>query len=943
MYIKRILAMILAVMTTISVILTGSIVSAEKSPYRDVKTGRWSYAAIKYVTDNGLMNGTTADKFAPTETMTRAMVVTVLYRLQGSPEVTYKATFSDVKRNKWFTDAVLWAAENEIVNGKGDGKFAPLENVTREQLAAIMMRYAPSEYIVTEERADIKGFDDYKKVSKYARVALSWANAVELITGKTDTTLAPQEGATREEFATILKRFKEYKDYTYELVYNAPKPLSTYTEKPYELVNDADIYVATDGNDSNDGKTVNTPIKSFAKAKELVRELKKTATDEIKVAFKAGDYGILDNLTFTADDSGSAEVPVTYCAYGDGEVYFTNGIYIENDEFKPIDEADKKFFAEASYDKIMKIDIAELLEANGLDTISGLFSENGFCYPARSPNKSSNGANNYYPGFTMNVATPDSPYTMEEIMAEATKNGYLNEHTIIRPYTEQKKLKALYVLKKRMDTYHTVENAQICGYVSKVWHEDYLDIKSYDKETGIIEFYNKATYDFVNVDEQQRCYVSNISEELDWNGEYWFDPNTKTLYVYDPQGSYAIPMKGTFVTIERNVNNISFKKLNFRVCKSDGILAHGDNFTMDRCSVTNVGGTHAFYSDEALNIVITNSTFAFCAETGVNVEGPKAGERDDFDYYALQNTGFVFENNVIHDVDMVSVPVESGGLRIRYQIGANVSHNEIYNSARYGIDFKYGNIDCIMEYNYLHHCMQDSADGGAFYCGRVAINRGNTIRYNIVADIEALNSTHTGGTYAIYLDDGMENLICYGNVFYNSGDIMNNRGVYHEFYDNVFIKESGIAGRSPNSALDEYSMGAWQDDWAPKNPYTYGSWQGENWSDIRQIPADDTANGQLWKSRWPELYDILAICKNPNIDVKTLGIYSKPINYCHNNYTFGGEHSFEDAWVALSDHDNNLSFTLDENPIFVNPALGNYSIREGADFEDNHFAKIGRY
>jgi len=927
MNVKRLLSMILSLVMLASIFVLGT-TAAEVSPYTDVKTSRWSYNDIMYVTEKGLMNGTTADKFAPGETMTRAMVVTVLYRLQGEPAVEYKSTFTDVKNNKWFTDAVIWAAENKIVEGKGNGIFAPTETITREQLATIIMRYAPMEYIITEERADITGYADYKRVHDYAKDALSWANAIGLITGKTADTLAPREGATREQFAKILRCFKEYDSYKYELVYNSPKPLSTYTEKPYELVTDADIYVAVDGNDANPG-TLEKPVKTFAKAKEMVRELKKTATEEIKVAFKAGDYGVLDNLTFTAEDSGTADVPVTYCAYGDGEVYFTNGIYIDKSEFKSIDEADKAYFAEANYDKIKKIDLTEILAANGLSTVSGLFSESGFCYPARVPNKSSNGSNNYYTGFTMNVATPDSPYTMEEIMAEATANGYLNEHTIIRPYTEQKKLKALYVLRKKMDTYHTFENAQICGYVSKVWHEDYLDIKSYDKETGIMEFYNDTNYGFVNVDETQRCYISNISEELDWNGEYWFEPNTKNLYVYDPQGNYSIPTNGSFVTVEKNVNNISFTKLNFRVCSNDAIRVFGDNFTMDLCSITNVGGEHAFFSEGVLNTVITNSTFAYCAETGVSAEGPEPGDRDDYDYYALNGTGFVFENNYIHHVDMVYIPVESGALKVRWQVGGKIAHNEISDSARYGIDYKYGNIDCVFEYNYIHHCMTDSADGGALYCGRVATNRGNIVRYNIIADIYAYNSTHTGGTYAVYLDDHMEDFIGYGNVFYNCGSIMNNKGRSHTIHDNVFIGETGITSNEPTFLdIRDYAT----------EVYT------EGWNSLDRIPDENTPNGQIWKERWPELYDILAIRKNPDIDVTTLDLYSKALNYCHNNYHFdGAESSYGSAWLEFGDNGNNLIFTLAENPIFVNPSIGDYSIREGVDFADNRFAEIGRY
>jgi len=327
---KRMLSLLLALITVLG--LAVSVSSAEDSPYTDVKPKRWSYADIMYATENGLMNGTSADKFAPAETMTRAMVVTVLHRLQGSPAVKYSAKFKDVKEKAWYAAAVIWAAENDIVNGVGEGKFAPMETITREQLATIIMRYAPAEYIITEERADITGYADYKRVHDYAREALSWANAIGLITGKTETTLAPREGATREQFAAILRRFKEYEGYKYELVYNEPKPISTYTEKEYPLVTDADIYVAVDGKDTNKG-TIDAPIATLARAKEMVRELKATKTEgEIKVAFKAGTYKAPESLSFTAEDTGTEACPITYCAYGDGAVVFNGGVTLPNDE-----------------------------------------------------------------------------------------------------------------------------------------------------------------------------------------------------------------------------------------------------------------------------------------------------------------------------------------------------------------------------------------------------------------------------------------------------------------------------------------------------------------------------------------------------------------------------------------------------------------------------------
>ncbi|MBQ8524099.1 MAG: S-layer homology domain-containing protein [Clostridia bacterium] len=917
---KRLLSMILSLVMLASVFVLGT-TAAEVSPYKDVNTSRWSYADLMYVTEKGLMNGTTADKFAPAETMTRAMVVTVLYRLQGEPETQYKATFTDVKNNKWFTDAVIWAAENKIVEGKGNGIFAPTETITREQLATIIMRYAPMEYIITEERADITHYADYKRVHDYAKDALSWANAIGLITGKTADTLAPREGATREQFAKILRCFKEYDSYKYELVYNTPKPLSTYTGKPYELVTDADIYVAVDGNDTNPG-TLDKPVATFAKAKEMVRELKKTAKDEIVVAFKAGDYGVLDNLQFTAEDSGSESVPVTYCAYGDGEVYFTNGIYIAEDEFKPLNDVDKAFFAEANYDKIKKVDISGLMMANNLDTVTGLFSETDFCYPARTPNKSTSGADNYYVGFTDYVATPDSPYTMEEIKEEASTNGYLNADTIIIPYTEQKKLQALFILKKKLDSYDSYDGVQLCGYVSKVWHQDYLDIKSYDKTTGVMEFYNETQYGFINVDEETKAYISNASKELDWSGEFWYNPDLGVLYVFSPEGDYSIATNGRFITMDK-ASNISFVKLNFRVTTDDAIVANqSDNVTIDRCKISNIAGTQGIYFEKCLDLTVKNSEIYTTAGHAIKVRGVGPGERSDYDYMALENSGLVIDNNLIHDACVTDIHSDAGAIKLTdYVIGAVISHNEVYNATRHAISFGPTNGDVVIEYNYFHHCMTNSADGGVIHNGRDMIRPVNVIRYNIISEIPA---SLQGGTYGIYLDDYEANNEIYGNIFYGVATaIVTNRGRDNVITDNTLIY-SGSMFINPDTS-DMMS------EWAP------GSLYYDQFHSI--LPKEGSPYYEIWKEKCPFAYEYDIDPENPT-SKNSIFLVSSTVK---DNIMVDGEFSFSDEVVANGTYENNVTYAETENPFFANPAIGDYSIREGADFADNHFAEIGRY
>ena len=173
-------------------------------PFTDVKSGNWFYDAVKYAYAQGLMTGTSATTFAPNGTMNRAMIVTVLYRLEKSPAVTGASKFTDVPAGQWYSDAVAWAAANNIVNGYDETTFGPMNAVTREQMAAILFRYEQYkglENVTLEE--NLNRFPDQNKISAYAIPALQWAVGQKIINGNADGTLDPTGTATRAQVAQI--------------------------------------------------------------------------------------------------------------------------------------------------------------------------------------------------------------------------------------------------------------------------------------------------------------------------------------------------------------------------------------------------------------------------------------------------------------------------------------------------------------------------------------------------------------------------------------------------------------------------------------------------------------------------------------------------------------------------------------------------------------------
>ena len=181
------------------------------SGYFDVKPGSWYEQSVQYATEHGLMNGTGANTFEPESTMTRAMLVTVLWRYANAPKPGANP-FTDVPNGKWYTDAVAWAAESGVVNGVGDGKFEPDGSVTREQMATILYRYAQKVGIDTSKHTELSAFPDASRVSAYARAPMQWIVAEGVIGGSRENGqdwLNPQGNATRAEVATILMRFIE--------------------------------------------------------------------------------------------------------------------------------------------------------------------------------------------------------------------------------------------------------------------------------------------------------------------------------------------------------------------------------------------------------------------------------------------------------------------------------------------------------------------------------------------------------------------------------------------------------------------------------------------------------------------------------------------------------------------------------------------------------------
>ena len=177
-------------------------------PFADVAKGSWYYEGVRYAYENGLMSGTGEGTFSPDLPTSRGMLVTILYRLAGSPAAG-SASFTDVAKGQWYADGVAWASANGVVSGYPDGSFRPNDTITREQMAAILYQYARIQDKLDDSRADLSIFSDLDSLSAYAREPMGWAVAQGLFSGVSADTLAPGGSTTRAQAAVILTAFSK--------------------------------------------------------------------------------------------------------------------------------------------------------------------------------------------------------------------------------------------------------------------------------------------------------------------------------------------------------------------------------------------------------------------------------------------------------------------------------------------------------------------------------------------------------------------------------------------------------------------------------------------------------------------------------------------------------------------------------------------------------------
>lgn len=204
-HLKKVLAILLVL---IGILAGGMSVSAQTN-YPDVRPGDWHYSYVQYVTEQGIMTGYSNGYFGPADAVTRGQFATILYRMEGSPDIVYQWVAPDVPEDAFYTAPIIWANDSGVITGYSNGYFGPNDYVTREQIATILYRYSKAKGYDTSARDNLAGFPDSGNVSGFARDAVSWAVGTGLITGDRGY-INPQGNTNRAEAAAIIQRYQQY-------------------------------------------------------------------------------------------------------------------------------------------------------------------------------------------------------------------------------------------------------------------------------------------------------------------------------------------------------------------------------------------------------------------------------------------------------------------------------------------------------------------------------------------------------------------------------------------------------------------------------------------------------------------------------------------------------------------------------------------------------------
>ena len=819
---KKLLSLLLAAAMLTCALITGAAAASDGLPFDDVSDGAWYFDAVREVYCAGLMFGRTDTQFAPQGELTRAELVTVLYRMSASDSTDTSSRFSDVRKTDWFAVYVAWGAASGLVDGYSDGTFGPNRAISRQEMAVLFHRYLAYIGISVPESDDASLFTDGDTIASWSRSSISAMRHEGLLLGDSNGNFNPESTATRAEIATLLSRVVKYIDehsvkpdaylapedteytYTYKGEFSREKFFEyiksmadatdffesveidgdaafsgsericfgftagdeiyyrtyrvTFVEGDHDSSLRVRIFVAPDGDDTAEG-TIYEPLKTPAAA---VARVRMTDTDApISVFFRGGDYLLTETLYFGEEDSGKAGVePVTYAAFRGEDVSFTGGVKVSPDKITPAEGDVAELVTDAAArEALMMADLSDL----------------GIRLPACNEEEKPA----FYIGDTaLNTARwpnrdAKMPYT--QTVSRPIDNPDTSKTIGIFPPAARRAAKW---------SERSKENAYIFGYLAYDWTNDYFKVSAFDTDARTVTIANNGGGYYSSITRADRnYYFLNIPEELDAPGEMYIDRDAGRVYFYptdDFDGkNLTVSLPSAQLIYMSHTKNVTFEGIDIEYATGYAVKADGaENLTFRGCNIAHGSSTAMILDGRA--ITVSDCDIYDFVLGGIIITG---GDRK-----TLTSGESVIENCRIHDINRTERPyrtaIQAGS------VGLLIDRCELYNCAHMALDIRTN--DVRLTGSEIHHCVTNTGDMGAVYYGRNPSLLGTEILNNYFHDIGNELKLEMGQKM-IYVDDGSMGAVIRGNVFersvgqYNTAAVNLHGAQFCDITNNIFV------------------------------------------------------------------------------------------------------------------------------------------------------------
>ncbi len=718
------------------------------------------------------------------------------------------------------------------------------------------------------------------------------------------------------------------------LIFNtdAPNPVNlSVPEVRTVTITKGDYYVSLQGSDNNDGSLAH-PFASIEQARNKIRQIKAESglpEGGITVCIKGGEYKV-SSLLFDSRDSGTAEKPINYRAYGDGNVIINGGITLNSGDFIPVNGVAKSRLSADAQSKVVQVDLTKYgLSAADWGKLYAIGSFN----TASKYDGETSGANQCelffndtrmtlarYPNGNEYLKTGDI-IDMGEY-AEYPPQNYIGGWAALRN-PRGGTFKTDSATNNKIKNWQTIDDVWLFGYFFWDWADSSTPVKAVDTNSGTLTTKYASMYAFKK---DAPYYFYNVFEELDVPGEWYLDRVNGKLYLY-PTAELSTADINLSVSTENiikidNADYLNFRGLQIKGTRADAVAVTGNACVIEDCIISNCAGSGIIVN--GTNNKAVGNEIKSMGKGGISLSG---GDRA-----TLTHGNNIADNNHIHNYGEIYKTYWAGV--ILNGVGNICSHNEIHDAPHMAIT--YGGNDQLIEYNRIYDVVKQSSDAGAIYAGRDFTAYGDVIRYNCISDIGSGEFKPDG----IYWDDALSGQTAYGNILINipKSGFMLGGGRDLSVYNNIIIN-AGTAIRYDDRAregvvsngwfrghVSDLSAGMWQ--WLLSSPY----------------------KTEIWAAKYPQLAKVtsdFSDVDNPYFAV------NPAFSVIKNNIIVdrsGNIGSLADSVYQFSSVENNPAYLEIFNPGFVNFKGGNYLLKDNASvlkkltgFEQILFDKIGRY